>query len=90
MTVSTEPTTLRSAITGWLDSFSGVTGEQNAGAVRSSLADICLDSHIVTYELPATLYDLYTEAGRRSEGTRVGTFTVAELVRIGRNALREL
>jgi len=90
MAVSTEPTTLRNAITGWHDSYMGVTSEQDPGAVRSSLADLCLDCHIVTYELPAPLYDLYTEAGRRSEGNRVGSFAAAELRRAAMNALREL
>jgi hypothetical protein len=90
MTVSTTSTALRVAITVWRNSFMGVTTHQTAGDVLSSLQDLCIDNLLVTIELPATLYDLYTEARRRSEGERVGTFSATELVCAANTALSEL
>jgi hypothetical protein len=90
MTVSTANTALQQAITGWRNSFTGVTTHQAAGDVLSAVQDLCIDSRIVTFELPATLYDLYVEARRRTEGGRVGTFSATELICAANAALREL
>jgi len=90
MTVSATSIALRVAITVWRNSFMGVTTHQTAGDVQSSLQDLCIDNLIGTTALPATLYNLYAEARRRTEGGRVGTFTTTELVRAANNALGEL
>lgn len=90
MTVSTVPTALHQAITGWRDSFMGVTTHQAAGDVVSAVQDLCIDTHLTTIELPATLYDLYVEAKRRAQVERLGTFSATELICAANTALREL
>jgi hypothetical protein len=90
MTVSTTHIALQVAITAWRNSFTGVTTHQAAGDVLSSLQDLCIDNQIGLIELPATLYDLYTEARRRAEGGRVGTFGAAELICAANDSLGEL
>ncbi|HEU4715942.1 MAG TPA: hypothetical protein VFS14_03880 [Candidatus Saccharimonadales bacterium] len=90
MTVSTVPTALHQAITDWGNSFKGVTRPQAAGDVASSVQDLCIDTHLTTIELPATLYDLYVEAKRRAQVERLGTFSATELIDVANRSLREL
>jgi hypothetical protein len=90
MTVSTANSALQRAITDWRDSFMGVTTYQTAGNVLSSVQDLCIDNQVTTIELPLALYNLYTEAWRRADGGRAGTFNAAELICAANDALREL
>jgi hypothetical protein len=94
MTVSTEPTTLRDAITGWRNSLTGVTGHQDAGSVGSSLLDVCIDTRVGADALPLPLRALYAEATdrvrRQSRGGYPNPFDVALLICAANEALGQL
>jgi hypothetical protein len=94
MAVSTANAVLRQVIGNWRDSLMGVRGRQDAGDVKSSLEDICIDARVGTNALPASLHALYTEASdrvrRQGRGGYPNPFDVAELTRTASEALGQL
>lgn len=94
MAVSTANAVLRRGIVDWRDSFMGVTTHQQAGDVKSSLLDICIDASVSTNGLPATLQALYTDADDRAKRQARGgfpqPFDAAVLIRMANEALGQM
>jgi hypothetical protein len=94
MTVSTATTVLRRLIVDWRDSFMGVTKRQEAGDVKSSLLDICIDAGAGPEVLPTPLQFVFTDADdriqRQARGGYPQPFEPAVLIRTANEALDQL
>ena len=90
MAVSTANAVLRRVIVDWRDSFMGVTSDQEAGDIQSSLQNLCIDALVAIDELPPALHDLYVEARRRARGLFARGFDTPTLIRTANEALSQL